>query len=500
MLARWVLLGLVFGTVAHAQTLSGRVVEDHTGTPLPSVNIRLAHPGDRFLAADLETDREGRFQATLPAGDYRLEIGRPGYTSSKLPVTLTAAGTNTTMRLIKLGTISGRVADQQNQPIGSATIYALPKPPAGQPIRPPAGYALSASSNARGEYRIHDLPPGEYYVVTSVGASTRAMGSMGMPSTSAALGSQYMYYPNNSRPDTLVFTGGEDRRNIDINILSTALYQVSGKVDPKPENTYFVVGLIHPDRPALAVAVTETPADGTFKFTGIAAGTYKVVAASSARARNGSGFLLAAKPIFGVTNVNVTSMDVADVVIAPNATRAATFVLKATGGCPMTAKLDLTPLEEWGSRLNRTIDLMAGQPSTISDLAPARYALTPSSTTSTCYLSSETVLDLSSASAGTPVNVEFAPAAEVRGKVDTGGRSPGEFSIALAPVDAQSYELTSPNWDGRFSFAGLRPGRYRMAAFLSNERLPDATKMFEFELRGGSNAEIDLVAPREMKQ
>jgi hypothetical protein len=501
MLAQWVFFALLTSAIAHAQLLSGRIVEDHTNTPLPSVNVRVARPGEKFLAADLETDREGLFQATLPAGNYRLEIARPGYTSTKMPITLPAAGVNTTVRLVKLGVISGRALDQQNQPVASATLSALPKPPGGQPVRPPSGFVLSATSNSRGEYRIHDVPPGEYYVVASLGASTRAMGSAGMPATSSALGSQFVYYPNNTRPDALTFAGGEDLHNIDFNILIGALFRVSGKVDPKPDKTYFVVGLVNPDRPALAVAVAEAKEDGTFQFTGIPAGSYKLVAASSARARNGLGFLLATQPIFGVTSINVSTMDVGDIVIAPNASRTATFELKPSGGCPAAAKLDLIPLEEWGSRLNRSIDLVAGQPATITDLAPARYALSPSATASACYLAAETILDLSGSSPSGAIIVAFAPAAEVRGRLDAGGRSPGDFSIVLISAEgAQSFELGTPDREGRFSFSGLRPGRYRMGAFPVGQRLPDATKMFEFEVRGGSNAEIDLVAPLEVKQ
>ena len=155
----------------------------------------------------------------------------------------------------------------------------------------------------------------------------------------------------------------------------------------------------------------------------------------------------------------------------------------------------MAPLEEWGSLLTRSIDLIAGQPATITDLAPARYALMPSSTASVCYLSSESILDLSTSSSSA-IDVLFAPAAEVRGKLDASGRSPRDFSIVLTSMEgAQSFELAVPSAEGQFSFSGLRPGRYRMAAFVSGQRLPEAAKMFEFEVRGGSNAEIDLVAP-----
>jgi len=59
--------------------------------------------------------------------------------------------------------------------------------------------------------------------------------------------------------------------------------------------------------------------------------------------------------------------------------------------------------------------------------------------------------------------------------------------VQMAPVDAQ----------GRFNFSGLRPGRYHIGAYPAGGKLPNVTKLFEFVLRGGSNAGIDLAAPQE---
>ena len=61
---------LMAAVPAAAAELAGRVVEDHTGNPLASAEIRVVKPGRRTLTADLETSSDGRFAASnLPDGE-----------------------------------------------------------------------------------------------------------------------------------------------------------------------------------------------------------------------------------------------------------------------------------------------------------------------------------------------------------------------------------------------------------------------------------------------
>lgn len=53
-----------------AGLLTGRVVEDRSGAPVQSSDVRIYRDGVRMLAADLETDGNDRFEgAGLPQGD-----------------------------------------------------------------------------------------------------------------------------------------------------------------------------------------------------------------------------------------------------------------------------------------------------------------------------------------------------------------------------------------------------------------------------------------------
>src|SRR5262245_53207245 len=89
-----------------ADTLAGKVVEDHSNRPLASVELRVYRAGQRLLAAELETDLEGRFSAAgLPPGEYRIEAAKANYISAT--VRRNGLADNLTIRLVRCGVISG---------------------------------------------------------------------------------------------------------------------------------------------------------------------------------------------------------------------------------------------------------------------------------------------------------------------------------------------------------------------------------------------------------
>ena len=500
MLPRVIVPFMLAACAAGGATLSGRVVEDHTGLPLASATLRVSRPGQTFLAAELETDREGRFQAAdLPEGEYRLEVAKPNFGKTELPVTLGPGSSNISARLIRLGVITGRVHDVQNQPVAGVIVMAIAKPPGDSPLRPPGrNTPFLATADARGEYRIRGLPPGDYVVVSTFGASTRHIGSMGRATTPDNLGSAFLFYPTNARPEVLPITGGEEHRNIDFTLQAGTLRTVTGKVETSKPEKWFWVGLVDPRQPSVSVAVADTDKEGAFRFNGIAEGSYRLVAVESARARSFAGGMPTQNPVFGQTRVNVGAQNVEGVTVQPNDARSVEFALVAATGCQTSTQLQLTPLEDWGSILDRTISVAAGKTAAVTGLAPMRYLLSTSPANAACSVETETILDLSETSPSAPVEVRLAAGAAVSGKLDTAGRPPASFAIVLTRAeDAGAVQIAPVDAQARFSFSGLRPGRYRIGAYPAGGKLPNIARMFEFELRGGSNAGIDLAAPLE---
>src|SRR6266478_9967756 len=101
----WVIL-CVLVQFASAATIRGRIVEDHSGSPVASAGVRIVKVGVHGLQADLETDGDGRFDAPeLTEGDYRIEISKPNYLDARVTLTLKADETSTNVGLIRCGVI-----------------------------------------------------------------------------------------------------------------------------------------------------------------------------------------------------------------------------------------------------------------------------------------------------------------------------------------------------------------------------------------------------------
>jgi 5-hydroxyisourate hydrolase-like protein (transthyretin family) len=96
--------------VALPANLDGSVVEDHTGNPLASVEVRVYKTGQRTLAADLETDSSGRFRAPgLGDGEYRIETAKANFIGATVRLASIAGGL--LIRMVRYGVITGQVVD-----------------------------------------------------------------------------------------------------------------------------------------------------------------------------------------------------------------------------------------------------------------------------------------------------------------------------------------------------------------------------------------------------
>jgi hypothetical protein len=177
------LLFLALVTSAHASASEGKVLEDHSGRALASAEVRVTPANGSELVADLETESDGSFRLPeLPPAVYRIEVSKPNYLPVRLEVRIgNGASGLLAARLIRCGVISGRVLDAQGQPVRSATIFALSRQSDAGPLRPFArsehGHQARVDNN--GEYRLFNLPPGQYAIAVTYGASTVMVGSTG---------------------------------------------------------------------------------------------------------------------------------------------------------------------------------------------------------------------------------------------------------------------------------------------------------------------------------
>jgi hypothetical protein len=488
---------LVAAGPAGAQVFSGTVVEDHTGNPLASVELRIGQEGARQLTADLETDGAGRFQAEgIPPGEYRIEVSKPNYAALKLHAKFDAAAKPLALRLVRFGAISGRVADADGHSVPGATIQVMSRD-AGGAAQPFGSYALP---DDQGQYRVHGLPAGEYAVAVAYGDSTGA-GNGNVPHSNA--GSGVVFYPNNQQPKWFSVAGGEDYEGTDFLIAAASLVRVSGSV--QPSGKAYAVALTPVDQPLLPVASKRLSGNsGAFELAGIPPGSYELYAAGPVMGYGFDQAVLGPEPVFGKTRVDVGVQDVEGVTVTAERGRSASFILRTAApdqqaaACPPSATLKLTAIEATGARLDRTVEANFAEAKQADVLVPIRYRISADDAGG-CYAVGATV-DMAAAG-DEPIAVTMAPGATLRGRL-VGAARAADFVVALAPEDpdaAQPVQVAYPDAEARFGFTGLRPGRYWIAARRADAArarwVADSAHMTEIEVRGGANMEIDLPEP-----
>jgi protocatechuate 3,4-dioxygenase beta subunit len=156
--------------------IAGRVLAADSGRPLKRARVMVFAPGGRGGRAHAATtDELGRYRVdALPAGTYTVSATKTGYVDSQYgqrraalggtPIELADAQqlANVDLRLQRGGVITGRILDEDGEPLARATVTVLRyQYLRGQKQLMPAGADLS---DDRGAFRIFGLPPGEYLV------------------------------------------------------------------------------------------------------------------------------------------------------------------------------------------------------------------------------------------------------------------------------------------------------------------------------------------------
>lgn len=288
------MLAIACALPATAERITGKVVQDDSGTPVVSAEVKISKQGSPRLTADLESDTDGRFDAPeLDPGEYRVEVGKPGYARVRVTVVVrTGATASVNLRIAQFGSISGRVTDAAGHSIEGARVL-----PVNRALRPFIGSVAPARVSSTGEYRIYNLPPGQYAVAVSYGASPFAVGSSGHKITPASAGSGAQLHPSNAHPQWFTIDGGEEYRGIDFTIPPIGRTSVAGQVNKPSPNAQFWVALASVDFPGLATAVTPAEQDGSFRFDGISSGSYFVFAAGPVNGYSGTGSMLVSTPV-----------------------------------------------------------------------------------------------------------------------------------------------------------------------------------------------------------
>ncbi|HLI33692.1 MAG TPA: carboxypeptidase-like regulatory domain-containing protein, partial [Terriglobia bacterium] len=248
--------------------MAGTVIAADTGMPLAKAVLTFRALGAEAQPRYALTDSSGRFEIKgLDPGRYSLSASHAGYVrmqydqrSPDSPGTVLTlrpgqAVKDISFRLPRAAAVSGHIYDEDGNPIEHAQVHAMSyRYFRGSRQLLPVGFA---TTDDRGEYRIFDLAPGQYYVSASFNAGQFGQGpaSLSYPET---------FYPSttdSSGATPIQLAAGDDLPGVDISLTPTPTFHIRGKVFNAVSN-----------RPGEGVMVFLLPRGGSltnvFSFTG----------------------------------------------------------------------------------------------------------------------------------------------------------------------------------------------------------------------------------------
>ncbi|HKE23090.1 MAG TPA: carboxypeptidase-like regulatory domain-containing protein [Bryobacteraceae bacterium] len=557
-----VLLLSLAAAVAQAQTppgpghIEGTVLNAVTGQPVRKARLSLilvaGQPG--ALRSEEEhwkqaitgsTDSQGKYNLSVPtSGGYRLTVHHDGYMgqvygASKpgeeqkgtvLELGPGSSKTKADVSMTPFGAIMGHVLDEYGDPVRQVEVAAMTyvAGPNGKTLQQQSG----SQTDALGEYRIFDLPPGRYYL------RARPMSAQMPGADPTAESYAVLYYPSGMQPTAatpIALTSGQEQQGIDFALHPTESGFLRGRVI-KPDGAASCRVFLEgggPDAPpdmsdafsSTVIMVTtsgnaasfspedfefpgsqKTGKDGKFEFPKIPAGSHTVTAICIV----GKQRYTAKSPVQLVT----PGLDNLLLHPAPPSTITGKVAVEGQSN----SKIADTRLGLEEHRDNTVFGGQAGADAPdgsvgedgafrFRDLAPGVYhlgveppdGLYLKSVTIGGRVVSESVVDLSDGAASVEVNILLsANGATVEGAVENGAGA----EVTLIPAGpqlarGQAKEVTADP-DGHFSFSALAPGRYTLFAWEhvdTNTAFYDADFRKPFETSGQT---VDLEEGRKV--
>jgi len=253
-------------------------VVDNNGSPVNKALVILRP--DTGGGTGTTTNEAGQFTLLhVPPGNYTVTITRDGYTfrpkhgTDSVRVTEDMTKTRLTFTLLRTGAITGRVVNEDGDPITGASVQVIPW----RPKKRNTNATNIAVTNDRGEYRAYGLAPGEYTIAVQYQPPERNTTLQG-----AVIPGAYAptYYPGNpGQAIPLRLPPGMDLNGIDLQLQPAKGVTVSGRVTGSPANALFVsvdlqpIGGLGQSRSAMIQRQ-----NGTFRFHDILPGNYRATA------------------------------------------------------------------------------------------------------------------------------------------------------------------------------------------------------------------------------
>jgi len=457
-------------------------------TRIASGSVPAASPISR------DSDVQGHFHLELEPCSYRVWVEREGFarqnfgssvpegTGSILTVVSGQELHDLAFRITPLGALSGRVSDQDGDPLQGVGIQVLRVSYANgmRQLVPVAG----ASSNDRGEYRCYDLPADRYFVLATPKGSP-----LSHPVDAGALVAEVqdayvpLYYPGVLELDSASMVPvpeGGDVQQIDFRLQSIRAATLRGRVltPIKADANQVQVVLAHNDHGFASFIDRSTaaldPATEKFEIRRVAPGSYFVVASQLIK-----GEVFSARVPIEISG-DVPPQDVT-LHTSPAVEAHGSVLMEDASPVPPNLVVRLLPAEGLLPGLPPAAAVGSDGSIRLAGVSPGTWVLSVEHLPEGIWIKNVSFGDIRAfgaqlnvpAGARGPLRIVLAAnSAQVSGVVGDEGQ-PRQATVVLVPAEAElrlspyAYRFSSTDSHGAFTFKGVRPGGYRLFAFES---------------------------------
>lgn len=469
--------------------IEGTVVSATTGAPLKKATVTLGSNKDLTVT----TTAEGKFKfENVEPDDYTIKAERVGYLEGPETVLTLKPGENKTDFVVKLtpqGIISGRIVDEDGDPVVGARVAYIRWIAAGE-----KRFKLEEDSqdvNGEGGFTLTGLSAGTYYLQA---LPDRLLGGK-PPSEDFAV----TFYPNSldlTGAGTLTIVPGGEIRNLEIRMRKSATFRVRGKVSvPQGPGVPSQLSLISQDSAEMAMGTGKSAAieKGEFQFEAVPPGSY--ILQSSSQVPTGSTeegtFSWGSAHFFFRQPIEVSDRDIDDLTVSftPAIDMAGRFHSDGVTLSKTPSVMLVPELFPSGRKLKGEADSTGAF--RIAQLPPDRFEVVVSNLPDGAYVKSirqgaqevKGPLDLTAGGISDPLEITLAPdAAEITGILrDTKGEPVPYWAVTLWTSDDQRDKSEITASDGSFTFKNLAPADYRLAGWsnIDSQIKPAFRKLYE---------------------
>jgi hypothetical protein len=503
------------GEPADEGSLEGTVINGVTREPVRKAQVTLV-PGNVPPAI---TDANGRFIfRKLPPGTYTLYTQHPEFPlivsglagTTPLMVTLgpQEKKSELVLALTPGASISGRVLDQDDRPLSGCTVQTL------QFAAGPGASRLQATraetSDDRGEYRIHGLARGHYYVSVQCSQPLPMAHGLVRRGAEAELPEQRYaaeFYPDSPDPSgasRVMVAVGANVTGIDFHMHATSAVTVRGRINGDAEALSLnpQVELLSRDpllSGMLRFTATVNAQTGAFHISAVPAGAYTLVAT----ARDKGHVYEARIPV----DIGAEPPRPIDLPLMPGGEFTGSIELEGDPPKPQVENLRirLTPLDGEFSGSWPEAKVETDGTFSLSGVVAGRWCLRVED--ARMYVKSLSVsgqevhgcaFNAFPGSGGVMRAVVSTKLANVEGMVS--GMPPQQPNSVLLilvseEADAQGQPRTMrASADGHFSMTGIEPGRYRLYAAAGMEATAVQQNLRVLKALEGRAARVELEA------